>query len=152
MEYAIGIMLLLVIWIITRQLNWKIIPVILLLALLPTQAEAVDSLRYLNVQRAHLGLGPLRSSPRLQAKAEWAAYQRGLRGLGGHLLGRPVAGRWEGTAKRNSRRKGPAGEYWGPEDVYACYQSHRQAQYAGCASVLGRDGFWYYQLNLDTRP
>ena len=113
------------------------------------EAQAMDTLVYLNAQRASLGLYALRPDPQLQAKAEWAAYQRSLRGMNGHLYGnRPVAGRWEGTAKRNSRRRGHAGENWGPEDVYACYQNHRTAKHAGCASVLGSDGFWYYQVNL----
>lgn len=124
-----------------------------LLILLATSSHAADTVRFLNAQRAYLGLPALRPSPRLQAKAEWAAYQRSIRGLNGHLRSKPVVGRWEGTARRNSRHRGPAGEYWGAEDVYACYQSHRSATYVGCASVFNPlDGFWYYQINLDTRP
>ena len=121
-----------------------------------SQPIIVNTLDCLNVQRAVLGYPPLRPDYRLQRAAEWGAYQRSLRGMNGHLhrtmSGRRspvVAGRWEGTAKRNSRRRGPAGEPWGPEDVYACYQNHRGARYAGVASVYNpRDGYWYYQINL----
>lgn len=115
---------------------------------IPVEVKAMDTLQCLNAQRAQFGLYPLRPDPQLQAKAEWAARQRSFRHLNGHLQRGPVAGRWEGTAKRNSRRRGSAGELWGPEDVYACYQNHRRATYAGCASYLGADGYWYYQLNL----
>ena len=123
--------------------------VAVLLSLSASNAEAIDTLVYLNAQRAYFGLPALLPDPQLQAKAEWAARQRSHRGLNGHLYrGRPVAGKWEGTAKRNSRSRGPAGELWGPEDVYACYQSSSRARYAGCASVLGEDGYFYYQINL----
>lgn len=135
--------------------------IVLIVALgLANNAEGMDTLVYLNAQRASLGLYPLLPDPHLQAKAEWAARQRSRRGMNGHLYGgRPVAGRMEGTARRNGRARGPAGELWGPEDVYACYQatgtsirrqafSFGRARYAGCASVRGPDGYWYYQINL----
>lgn len=125
------------------------------LTCLSSTAGAMDTLICLNAQRAEFGLPPFKADPQLQARAEWAAYQRSLRGMNGHLKQHHVRGqempgsfgRWEGTARRNGRRRGPAGELWGPEDVYACYQSHTKATYAGCASVLGADGYWYYQVN-----
>lgn len=120
-------------------------------------AHAENTLWALNAQRKAMGLYPLMPDPYLQTKAEWAARERARRRMHGHLLRRfvsgrwvniPVAGHWEGVASRSSRQRGPAGEYWGPEDVYACYQDQSMARYAGCASVLGSDGRWYYQLNL----
>ncbi len=128
---------------------------LLLILALASHVHAEDTLVYLNAQRARVGLYPLLPDPQLQRAAEWAAHQRSLRHMNGHLHRRMdgrrssvVAGRWEGTARRPSFRRGPAGEPWGREDVYACYQNHQTARYAGCASVLGADGYWYYQINL----
>lgn len=119
------------------------------------QPLIINTLDCANCQRDKFDLPPWKADPQLQRAAEWAAYQRSLRGMKGHLhinmqgqRCKVVAGRWEGTAKRSSRQRGRAGEPWGPEDVYACYQNHSSATYAGVASVLGPDGYWYYQINL----
>ncbi len=129
----------------------------------PAGAGAMNTLICLNTQRAYDGLPPLKHDPELQLRAQFGAYQRSLRGMNGHLKKRHLwrgqemlgsFGRWEGTARRNShkrpynkRTRKHYGELWGPEDVYACYQNHPRATHAGFASVLGADGFWYYQGN-----
>lgn len=128
------------------------------------QAWAVNTLVYLNAQRAYFGLPALLPDPHLQAEAEWACQVRANNNMHGHLKlrritdsygnvrvvkAKVVAGKWEGTASRPAYQRGPAGEFWGPEDVYTCYQNHRSARYAGVASVYNpRTRKWYYEANL----
>lgn len=153
---------------------WEIVIVVALLMIWFAAGSAVvhgqtvvNTLDCLNVQRAQFGLRPLKLDPHLQAAAENAAVQRAQRRISGHLKyklqGRKrvptaVAGKAEGVAARNGRSYGPAGRVWDHRDVFACYQAtgsgrkgnfdFKDFRYAGCASALGADGHWYYQLNL----
>lgn len=134
-----------------RNAIW-IIAIAISLSLSATGAQAANTLVYLNAQRAHMRLPAFGASDRLQQAAEYGASEMARRRMTGHLRGRPLAGRKEGTARRSSRQRGPAGELWGAEDVFACYQNVRDMSFAGCASVLGADGYWYYCVLYDTRP
>ncbi len=145
---------------------------LVVMASLPAHGQqVVNSLVYLNAQRAQFGLPPLQLDPELQAAAEKAAQTRASGGIHTHLEKKRVRKRWgwkweatpvagfaEGVAVHDSRKVGPAGRRWDYRDVFACYQAtgsgvagnfdFKYYQFAGCASAIGPDGYWYYQLNL----
>jgi len=140
--------------------------IVLLLLCSSTYSHAVNTIDALNVQRAEFGIYPLINDQKMYEAALKQCKLRSVQHMNGHwgkyckkcrknhIKDGPIVGSWEGTARRNSKSKGPAGEYWGAEDVYACYQSgncyqvRTNATHAGMASYLGKDGYWYYQLQL----
>lgn len=104
-------------------------------------AEARPALDYLNWRRQAVGLQPYRYDPTLQAAAERSARQQANRGRMGHCQ---HIGSRSGVGMTTDSR--------GPRTFRTCYAFDRGTAYAGAAACQGRNGTWFFALDLRNAP